>query len=185
MNLLFQAAKEVSDFMSERNWRFCVIGGLAVIRWGEPRTTLDADLMLLTGFGNEKQYAEPLLDKFEPRVPGALEFALQSRVLLIRASNGKDVDISFGAFPYEESIIKRATKFEFAPDARLLTCSAEDLFILKVFAGRGRDWQDAESVAARRKLDKKCILGHLEGLSEVKENPGLLIRVRTLLEGRQ
>ena len=114
MNQLFQAAKELSDFMSVHRWKFCVIGGLAVIRWGEPRTTLDADLMLLTGFGEEKRYAEPLLEKFEPRIPGALDFALRNRVLLLRASNGKDVDISFGAFPYEESVIRRATGFEFA-----------------------------------------------------------------------
>ena len=185
MNMVFQAAKEVSDFMSARRWGFCVIGGLAVIRWGEPRMTLDVDLILLTGFGNEERYAGPLLKKFEARIPEALEFALRKRVLLLRTSNKKDVDISFGALPFEESIIKRATPFEFAPGIRLVTCSAEDLFILKVFAGRGQDWQDAESVAIRQKLDKKYILKHLKPLFEVKETPELLLRARRLLEGRQ
>ena len=184
MNLVFQAATEVSDFMSARKWRFCVIGGLAVIRWGEPRMTLDVDLMLLTGFGNEKQYAESLLEKFKARIPEALKFALQRRVLLLHASNKKDLDISFGAFPFEESIIKRATAFEFAPGLRLVTCSAEDLFILKVFAGRGQDWQDAESVAIRQKLDKRYILKHLKPLFEVKETPELLLRARRMLEVR-
>ncbi len=51
MNALFEAAKEVCDFMKARHWEFCVIGGLAVQRWGELRTTLDADLTLFTGFG--------------------------------------------------------------------------------------------------------------------------------------
>jgi len=50
MNALFIAAKEVADFMKARRWKFCVIGGLAVQRWGEPRLTQDADLTLLTGF---------------------------------------------------------------------------------------------------------------------------------------
>ncbi len=48
MNALFAAAKEVCDFMKARRWKFCVIGGLAVQRWGELRTTLDADLTLFT-----------------------------------------------------------------------------------------------------------------------------------------
>ncbi len=185
MNLIFQAAKEVSDFMEANRWRYCIIGGLAVIRWGEPRLTIDVDLMLLTGFGNEKRYAGPLLKKFEARVNEALKFALQHRVLLLRASNKKDLDISFGALPFEESIIKRATPFEFAPGVRLTTCSAEDLFILKVFAGRGQDWQDAESVAIRHKLDQRYIRKHLKPLFEVKETPELLLRAGKLLEGGQ
>lgn len=182
MNLVFQAAKEISDFMTACRWRFCIIGGLAVIRWGEPRTTMDVDLILLTGFGNEEHYADLLLEKFEGRIPEALKFALKQRVLLLRASNKKDLDISFGAIPLEESIISRATAFEFAPGLRLITCSAEDLFVLKVFAGRGQDWQDAESVAIRQKLDKKYILKHLQPLFEVKETPEQLLQAQILLE---
>jgi len=34
MNAIFAAAKEVCDFMKKRRWKFCVIGGLAVQRWG-------------------------------------------------------------------------------------------------------------------------------------------------------
>jgi len=37
VNLLFEAAAEISRFFSDRNWRYCVIGGLALQRWGEPR----------------------------------------------------------------------------------------------------------------------------------------------------
>ena len=88
MNDMFAAAKEVCNFMQECQWGFCIIGGLAVIRWGEPRLTQDADLTLLTGFGEEEQYARKLLNHFEGRLKNALEFALTNRVLLIRASNG-------------------------------------------------------------------------------------------------
>ena len=44
MNGLFQAALEVQGFMQRQQWRFCIIGGLAVLRWGEPRLTQDVDL---------------------------------------------------------------------------------------------------------------------------------------------
>jgi len=32
--LLFQAALEIQDFLSEKNWLFAFIGGLALLRWG-------------------------------------------------------------------------------------------------------------------------------------------------------
>lgn len=71
--------------MSARGWEFCVIGGLAVQRWGEPRTTLDADLTLFTGIGEEEQYATALLGRFSSRMTDALTFALSRRVLLLSA----------------------------------------------------------------------------------------------------
>lgn len=182
MNALYAAALEVSEFMTEREWRFCIIGGLAVVRWGEPRTTADVDMTLLTGFGREEDFAKPLLDKFQGRTSNALEFALEQRVLLVEASNGRDIDISFGAFPFEEEMVSRATAFEFDEGVSLVTCSAEDLFVLKVFAGRPQDWADAESVAIRQPLDRKYVLGHLGPLTELKEAPEDLERAEKLLE---
>lgn len=42
--------------------------------------------------------------------------------------------------------------------ASLLTCSAEDLVVLKAFAGRPRDWAGVETIVARRsaQLDWQC-----------------------------
>lgn len=34
MNGLLEAAWEVEQFLRRQQWRFCIIGGLAVIRWG-------------------------------------------------------------------------------------------------------------------------------------------------------
>ena len=74
MNAIFEAAKEVCAFMSKRRWKFCVIGGLAVQRWGEPRLTHDADLTVMTGLGEEEMFAHPLLQQFSGRRPDALEY---------------------------------------------------------------------------------------------------------------
>lgn len=182
MNALFVAAREVCEFMKARRWKYCIIGGLAVHRWGEPRTTLDADLTLFTGFGEEERFVDELLRFFPPRRPDARDFALRYRVMLMRSSNGKDVDISFGGFAFEESMIRRASAFEFSPDVTLPTCSAEDLFVMKVFASRGKDLVDAESVAIRQKLDRRYILRQLEPLCELKETPELLHVARRILE---
>lgn len=182
MNALFEAAKEVCEFMAGRRWEFCIIGGLAVQRWGEPRTTLDADMILLTGWGEEERYVTVILDRFASRVPDGHAFALARRVLLIRASNGKDVDIALGALPFEHSMVRRAAPVEFAPGLILPCCTAEDLFIMKAFAARPRDWLDAESIVIRQAhLDNGYILEHLTNLCELKEAPDILERATRLL----
>lgn len=182
MNALFEAAKEVCEFMVAHQWEFCIIGGLAVQRWGEPRTTLDADMTLLTGWGEEESYVTAILERFESRIPDGHAFALTRRVLLIRASNGKDVDISLGALPFEVGMIRRAAPVEFAPGLLLPCCTAEDLFIMKAFAARPRDWLDAESLVIRQaSLDKEYILEHLADLCELKEAPDILDRAKRLL----
>ena len=98
MNALFVAAREVCEFMKKQKWKFCIIGGLAVQRWGEMRTTLDSDISLFTGFGQEERFADELLAHFQGRRPDARAFALRYRVLLVQASNGKDVDVDSRAF---------------------------------------------------------------------------------------
>ena len=44
MNELTALALELQTFCETRNWRFCLIGGLAVRHWGEPRFTRDVDM---------------------------------------------------------------------------------------------------------------------------------------------
>jgi hypothetical protein len=50
---LIQAAVEVLSVLSAAAIRSCVIGGLAVLRWGEPRATQDVDLSVLAPPGEE------------------------------------------------------------------------------------------------------------------------------------
>ena len=187
MNPLFEAAKEIQDFMTGKGWKFCIIDGLAVLRWGEPRTTQDVDITLLTGFGFEEDFVRPLLEHFSARNPNALKFALQKRVVLLKASNGKGLDISLGAFPFEEEMMARASPFEFAPGLDLITCSAEDLIVLKTFAGRHKDMADVESIATRQRktLNKEYILRTLRPLCELKEAPELVAMTRCILEGKK
>ena len=56
---------------------------------------------------------------------------------------------------------------------RLRTCSAEDLVVHKVFAGRDRDWADVEQVLTRQhgKLNMKQVEEELWPLLELKGSP--------------
>ena len=64
---ILKAALDLQHFCESRNWDFCFIGGLAVQPWGDPRATQDADLSLLTGFGNEEELVDQLLAMMKKR----------------------------------------------------------------------------------------------------------------------
>jgi len=187
MNPLFQAGLEFQQFMKTRNWPFCFIGGLAVLRWGEMRMTQDIDLCLLSGFGNEDRYIYELLATFETRISEAVDFALTNRVLLLSASNSIAVDVSLSGLPFEEQMIERATPFPYAPDCSLLTCSAEDLIVLKAFADRTKDWTDVEGIINRQAphLDIHYIITHLSPLCEVKETPEIMNKLEHFITHSQ
>ena len=166
------AAAEVETFCRRQNWRFCFIGGIAVQRWGKPRFTQDVDLTLFTGFGAEAEFIDAFLSEFDGRIHDARQFALDHRVLLARTPGGVDLDVSLGALPFEETSIHRATPWTISAKITITTCSAEDLIVFKVFAGRDRDWGDVESVLARQRgqLEADYIREQLVPLLEIKED---------------
>ena len=183
LNPIFQAALEIQNFFLQKKWKFCFIGGMSVLRWGEPRMTQDVDASLLCGFGSENPYIDNLLANFDARVPEPGEFARSNRVLLLYSANKVALDITLTGLDYEEEMISRATKFEFAPNCKLVSCSAEDLIIGKAFGKRTRDWMNVESIIQRQrgKLDNEYILSKLTPLSEIRGGDSLLQKLEAFL----
>ena len=107
-----------------------------------------------------------------------------NRVLLLNASNGKSIDISLAGFQFESEVVARASDFLFDEDCRMLTCSAEDLVVLKAFAGRNKDWADVEGILIRQKLqlDFKYIFKQLKPLCELKEEPEIIDQLKKMIE---
>lgn len=176
MNEVIRAAAELQALCESQDWRFCIIGGLALQRWGEPRETIDVDLTLLTGFGGEEPFVRTLLEHFDARIADAVDFALTRRVLLARARSGVGLDIALGGLPFEESVVARSSLFAFPPQTLLRTCSAEDLIVMKAFAARAKDWLDVEGIIIRQtgKLDWAYIRRELHPLAELKEAPSIM-----------
>ncbi len=173
---VIRAADELQRFCNEQGWRFCFIGGLALLRWGEPRETIDVDLTLLTGFGGEDRFIDILLRHFEPRIQQPAEFALAHRVLLLRARSGVGLDIALAGLPFEEAVVARSSLFAFPTEILLRTCSAEDLVVMKAFAARAKDWIDVEGIIVRQtgRLDWTYVRRQLQPLAELKEAPEVL-----------
>ena len=187
MSALFDAARDLQTLLDTLGWGFCFIGGLAVLRWGEPRFTRDVDVTLLCPFGREDEVSAPLLHSgYLGRIPDAREFARRNRVLLLQSPGGVPIDIALGALPFEEVLVARSSLFEFEAGSALRTCSAEDLIVLKLFAFRPRDVLDAETIAIRQRgaLDWRYIETNLQPLAEVKDQPEIMAAFEKLKRGR-
>ncbi|MCS7263521.1 MAG: nucleotidyltransferase [Armatimonadetes bacterium] len=147
-----KAAMEVAQWLESQGIRYFFIGGIALQYWGETRLTRDVDVTILVEPEQVDAFLQEAFKRFRPRIPNALEFAKQHRVLLVETEDGVPVDISLGTFGYEEEAWKHSKEAEFAGFGRLRLISAEDLIIHKCVAGRPRDAEDVESILVRQKL---------------------------------
>ena len=175
-NRLLGAAREILSCLDHAGMSACLIGALAVHRWGEPRATRDVDLSVLAPHGDETPVLDLLLARFAPRRPDARAFALANRVLLLRTAVGPDLDVALAAFPFELEALKAASEWEAAPGLRLRTCPAEHLIVYKLVAARPHDLVDVESIVRRqgRRLDVETVRRWGGQLGELKEDPDLL-----------
>lgn len=174
--VLAAAAQEVFRVLRLAEVPACLIGGLAVHRWAEPRATADVDLTVLAPYGEEAKVLDALLGRFEAREEDARAFALTHRVLLIRSTAGPSIDVALAAFPFELEVIERSSDWEMLPGVILRTCSAEDLIIYKLVAARLQDLADVDSIVRRQRAGLQVDRIREWGLTfaELKEDPDLL-----------
>lgn len=183
MHPAIEAALELQGFLESHGEKFCIIGGLAVQRWGEVRLTVDADATVLTDWSRDEVVTDLLLGSpFLPRMDDAREFALKNRVLLLKNAKGTHVDVALGAMDFENRSVQRSSLWRVSENATLRTCSAEDLLVHKTFAGRTRDWADIEGILQRQgpKLDLGLVRSELLPLLELKGTPEAMDRLAAL-----
>ncbi len=170
---VLEAALEAQQTCTRSGFQFCVIGGVALQRWGEPRFTVDADLAVLVEPGEESRAIRSLLAGLSARIAEATAFAERTRVVLARSALDVDIDIVLAGLPYEARVIERASDWHLDDATALRTCSAEDLLVMKAFAARDKDWADVTSILERQadKLDLELVRTELAPLVAAKEAP--------------
>ncbi len=174
--VLAAAAGDVLSVLAAARLPACLIGGLAVQRWGHMRATADVDLAVLTGYGDEGPTLDVLLNHFEPRHADARTFALAHRVLLLRTAAGVSIDVALAAFPFEQEAIALATTWEPIAGVRLRVCGPEHLVVYKLVAARPQDLVDVAGIVQRQGLGLDIDLIRRWGceFAELKEEPDLL-----------
>ncbi len=158
---LLQALGEVVAFLEEERVPYVLIGGLAVQHWGEPRTTRDIGITVLMDEANLDRFLERALTRFRARLPDAVAFAREHRIVLLATRSGVPVDISLGIPGYEEEVMQQAMTVDLPGVGPVRLISAEDLIIHKMVAGRPRDVEDVERILIRQRL--KVDLAYIRG----------------------
>ena len=173
-------------FLEREGVRYLVIGGLAVIAVGEPRTTADADAIVFLSAAE----AESLISR-----AAAAGFELQEEVERERlATTGTlrfrrrpfQLDLITASLPFEEVAFARA-HYHSLFGVRLPFSSPEDLILFKVLAGRDKDMLDAVGVARRHRdhLDRAYLEQTLRPLCDLAEDLTAWQRLqRVLAEAR-
>jgi hypothetical protein len=149
-NQLVTAARALQGALDQLAPRSMIIGGIAVIAQGVPRTTADVDATLELP---STDAAEALILAFqehgiEARIGDAAAFARRSQVFLMRhRETGIPLDLSMAWLPFEQQAIDCRQTVDFA-GITLQVARAEDLVIYKMVAARPRDLEDAKALLA-------------------------------------
>lgn len=126
---------------------YMVIGGQAVLLYGEPSLTRNIDIIVGIGVDELDRVAGTL-----PAVPlkvlveDAREFVAKTMVLpTLEEESGIRVDFIFSFSPYERHDIERAVDVKLGRTTAKFG-SLEDVVIHKIIAGRPRDIEDVKSI---------------------------------------
>jgi hypothetical protein len=137
--------------LAELGIPYMVIGGQAVLFYGEPRLTRDIDITLGINSDEVGRVIELARQLGLVILPGEPEaFARRTMVLPARdPASGLLVDFIFSFSPYERQAIERAVSVK-AETTEVRFAALEDLLIHKLVAGRPRDLEDVRAILVRR-----------------------------------
>lgn len=168
---LSSALRSVSSVLSRIDRKHAVIGGVAVIAWGFPRTTADIDCAIAAPLEEVSLIANAFLRAgFSTRIEDAIHFAQVNHVLLLTdTSSGVDLDVSFSQGGFELEALSRAVIRDFS-GVTIRVPRVTDLLIYKLIAGRERDLRDVSELLS---------LGHEVDAVRIEE---VLSEIDTVLE---
>jgi predicted nucleotidyltransferase len=139
--------KKIAEVFQEHDIPYIIIGGQAVLLYGEPRLTKDIDVTLGMGVDrlNEVQNAVEILE-LKQLLENVEDFVSETMVMpTVEESSGIRVDFIFSFSPYERQAIERATAIQI-DEVAVRFATLEDVIIQKVIAGRARDLEDIRSI---------------------------------------
>ncbi len=162
--------------LNELDLPYMIIGGQAVLLYGEPRLTRDIDVTVGAGLDRLEDLFSAV-DKLglTPLPEEPQDFVKRTLVLPAHhEESGIRVDFILAFTPYEQQAIVKAKRVPVG-GGEVSFASAEDLIIHKIFAGRARDLEDIRSVLVRNKnVDRDYILAWLHIFDESSDENGFV-----------
>ena len=150
----------IAVHLADRNIPYMIIGGQAVLLYGEPRLTRDIDVTL--GLGPERAGDIISLARemgLRQLVADPTEFVRETYVLpCMEEASGIRVDFIFSRSSYEREALGRVNPVN-VNGVMVNFASPEDVIVHKVIAGRPRDLEDARTMLAKSpSYDREYIL---------------------------
>lgn len=141
---------KLSDALQKAGIPYMVIGGQAVLRYGEPRLTQDIDITLGVDIDRLADVLTLIHQQgFRSAVKEPEAFAKKTNVLPVSdGATGIRVDLLFSFSLYEQEAIRRSQAL-LVNDHKVQYASVEDIIIHKIVAGRPRDLDDVKGIIAR------------------------------------
>ena len=182
MSDLESALLDVAKIFENARVRYMLIGGMANAIWGQPRATVDVDLTVGVGVDQANTLLSLLGSSVQSAPPDPEEFAGDTGVLPFVHVTGIRVDLIFGTNAYASQALLRATAIELAGTA-VKVCTAEDLIVHKLMAGREKDRLDVEAIMRirRHSLDRAYLDPLIRELALMLEKPEIESRYLSLM----
>ena len=169
--MFLELMEKIAQALDDRNIPYMVIGGQAVLIYGEFRATADIDITLGVAQGEFPRILEmagalgmrPMHPDPESQVNAVMVFPV------LDLDTGIRVEFIFSFSPYERQAITRTVP-RVVRKTPIHFATAEDLVAMKVFSERPRDWEDARSIMLKNPdLDIKYILFWLKQFDDATE----------------
>ncbi len=166
---LKELIKNIAKALDRKKINYMIIGGQAVLLYGEPRLTRDIDITLGINIDRYKEIEEIIKElnlKILPK--NHLIFLRETMVLpTIDEESGIRLDFIFSFSEYEKQAIRRVKKIKI-DDTDVCYASVEDLIIHKIVSGRERDIEDVKSIILKNEnIDENYILKWLSEFEKI------------------
>ncbi len=152
MKDLSDALREIAGIFESMQVRYVVMGGLAVRVYGIPRPTHDVDFTVALGRHNLQRFFDRAANAGymipEPYLQGWVDQVAGMPLVKVRSNLGAhsiDIDIFLAESTFQDSLLARRRSEDFER-GRIWFVSPEDLVLLKLIAGRPRDYLDVQDV---------------------------------------
>lgn len=141
------ALEALSRVLADLDTPSMIIGGVAVIASGVPRSTVDIDATILAlGLEPDRILEVAETHGVGSRIDDVAGFArLHQVVLLEHKASGVPIDLTLASLPFEERAIRLSSEVSYA-GVVIRIPKPDDLLVYKLVAARPRDLEDAEKL---------------------------------------
>ncbi len=139
--------------------KYVVIGGIAASIWGQPRMTLDADIVIVIPSEKLSDLTESLSNSGFQVTPNTTKKLLNMLPAKIRYSKRLSVDLRIASYSLDKQALERAIPVSLF-GIKLPIASAEDIIVYKAARFSDLDKADIKAIILRqkKKLDSRYIM---------------------------